>query len=164
MLSERTLRARRSASRLASSSTARTIFAMSWRTSSSARFISSSVAWAVVRPEMRSNAASCSACCGPQLFGEPGVLGLALAYRLVSPIELADAGHELLFTLGDALLGLGQLGAPVAQLVLHLAAHSVELFLGLDARLFERRLGLALRVLQDPIGFALGPCHAALSQ
>ncbi len=62
MLSERMLRARRSASLRASSSICRTSLAISWRASSSVCLSSISLACAALRPEMRSSWIIASAC------------------------------------------------------------------------------------------------------
>ena len=52
---------------------------------------------------------------------------LAVSHALVTAVQLKGARLRQLLALSDALLGLAQLGAALAYLVVHLGAHAVEL-------------------------------------
>ena len=90
-----------------------------------------------------------------ELVGDALAVGVAVAQRLLAAVLLGAARVELLLALQQALLGLADLFATVAQLGLDLAAHLVHLFLGLEAGLLDDGLGLAPRVPQQLLGLAL---------
>jgi len=101
---------------------------------------------------------------GLDLLGQLLDVRLAVAQRLVAPVLLDGARLELLLALDHALLGAGQLRAPLAQLLLDLAADLVDLFLGLEPSLLEDGLGLATGVADEPLRLALGRRRATAGQ
>ena len=94
MLSERMLRARRSASLRASSSICRTSLAISWRASSSVCLSSISLACAALRPEMRSSWIIASAWALLQLVRDALAVGVAVADGLLAAVLLGAAGVD----------------------------------------------------------------------
>ena len=91
---------------------------------------------------MRSSWIIASAWALLQLVRHALAVGVAVADGLLAAVLLGAAGVDGLLALQHALLGLGELLAPVAQLALDLAADAVHLFLGLEARLLDDGLRL----------------------
>ena len=110
---------------------------------------------------MRSSWIMASSCAICSSSADALRVGVAVAQRLLAAVLLGGARVELLVALQEALLGLADLFATVAQLGLDLAADLVHFFLGLEPSFLDERLGLALGVAQQLLGLALRPGQLA---